>query len=247
MTDKKLRDYLARDFETPSGQKTLIPILFSDSKGIRLQRAPTTNQVETSIVYWCKAGDKIENRFSWLEENLENKLRLLGSVHLYIWLGTCNITTRDKNGYISLTTNPNETLDHIVSYYHKIIDLVCSHSNCKATVLDVPVYSISAYNARLNHKRPQQFYDQDSQLVQLILDLNRRSGTINQQKSTLSPNFNRNLYTNSKSWNYAQTALHTRTAYNINLYEDGLHPCPLLARVWLRKLAHQIKADCWTA
>jgi hypothetical protein len=34
MTEMKLRDYLKKDFEQPRGQKILVPVVLSDSKGL---------------------------------------------------------------------------------------------------------------------------------------------------------------------------------------------------------------------
>lgn len=85
-----------------------------------------------------------------------------------------------------------------------------------------------------NHKEPEQFYDQDTQLLDVISTLNSRYKEINERLQTCSPNWSRDLYSNTKH----------RLFYNLNLYEDGLHPKPLLAKVWLRKLAQHIKIHC---
>ena len=100
---------MKKDFEQPRGQKILVPVVLSDSKGLRLKRE-VDSTVECSIVWWCKAGATIENRITWLKENIKGKLRLLGSIRLYVWLGTCNITSKDKNGYIALTTYPDQAV-----------------------------------------------------------------------------------------------------------------------------------------
>ena len=78
----------------------------------------------------------------------QGKLRLLGSIRLYVWLGTCNIISKDKNGYISLTTHPDQAVDHLISHYNQIFDVLTPYPNCKITILDVPVYSIYTYNLK---------------------------------------------------------------------------------------------------
>lgn len=108
--------------------------------------------MECRIVRWCKAGATIENIITWLKENIKDKLRLLGIIRLYVWLGTCNITPRDKSGYISLATNPDQAVDNLISNYNQIIDILEPYPNCKITILDVPVYSIYTYNFK---KEPQ--------------------------------------------------------------------------------------------
>ena len=185
MTEKKLRDYLKKDYEQPRGQTILVPVVLSGSKGLRLKREVKCT-VECSIVWWCKAGATIENRITWLKENIKGKLRLLGSIRLYVWLGTCNknVISKDKNGYISLTTHPDQALDHLISHYNQIIDILKPYPNCKITILDVPVYSIYTYNLKKKHKEPERFNDQDTQLLDVISTLNTRSKEINERLQT---------------------------------------------------------------
>jgi hypothetical protein len=238
MTEMKLRDYLKKDFEQPRGQKILVPVVLSDSKGFRL-KGYVNSTVECSIVWWCKAGATIENKITWLKENIKGKLRLLGSIRLYVWLDTCNIFSKDKNGYISLTTHPDQAVDHLISHYNHIMDVLKPYPNCKITILDVPVYSIYTYNLKKKHKEPEKFNDQDAQLLDAISTLNTHSKEINERLQTCSPNWSRDLYSNTKHRS------RTRILYNLNLYEDGLHPKPLLPKVWFRKLAQHIKGYCW--
>jgi hypothetical protein len=152
MTEMKLRDYLKKDYEQPSGQKILVPVVLSNSKRLRLKREVKCT-VECSIAWWCKAGATIENKITWLKENIKGKLRLLGSIRLNVWLDTCNKTSKDKNGYISLTTHPDQALDHLIRHYNQIIDILKPYPNCKITILDVPVYSIYTYNFKKEAQR----------------------------------------------------------------------------------------------
>jgi hypothetical protein len=92
------------------------------------------------------------------------------------------------------------------------------------------------YNLKKKHKEPEKFNDQDTQLLDAISTLNTRSKEINERLQTCSPNCSRDLYYNTKHRS------RTRISYNLNLYEDGLYLKPLLAKVWLRKLAQHIKS-----
>jgi len=231
-------------FVDPTTTKTFIPVVLSDSKGGRL-KSVVTNRVEQNIVWWNKSGDTIQNRIIWLRENLHHKKRLLGNIHLYVWLGTCNITSRVKSGFISLSPNPADTVDFIIDKYREIIDILAVYPDSKVSILEVPVYSIVTYNTKLGHSNPSKFTNQDTDLINAVLDLNHKIGQINRQLGTRSPNFNRNLYSNTKHRSQDRSHLDTRIAYNLNLYTDGIHPSPLLARVWLRKLAQQMKFECW--
>ena len=110
----------------------------------------------------------------------------------------------------------------------------------------MPIYSISKYNEHNGHPEPEKFYDQDNQLLNLIIELNKRSQDINSELGSLNININRDLYSNTKRRDYFTAIPETRIAYNLNFLEDGLHPKPLLSRVWLRKLAAHAKSNCWS-
>ena len=244
MTEKKLRNYLSARFETPKTSKILIPTVLSDSKGERLRNV-VTNTFDQNIVWWCKSGDNIQSRIDWLKENLEQKIRLLGQIHLYVWLGTCDLTTRDKNGYISINTNQSDTVEFLIRKYREISDIVSTYSGSKVTFLEVPIYSIVTYNSHRGHPDPQKFVTQDSSLLESIHNLNQKSQELNKELGTISPSFNRSLYSNTKHKTQNRQATETRYQYSLHFYTDGLHPTPLLSRVWLKKLAVQIKHDCW--
>ena len=42
----------------------------TDSKGEKLRNV-VTGQFEQNIVWWCKSGDNIQSRITWLHDNLE--------------------------------------------------------------------------------------------------------------------------------------------------------------------------------
>jgi hypothetical protein len=48
-----------------------------------------------------------------LEKNIKSKIKELGNIHLYIWLGTCDLTTKNKDGTISLARQHSETSKNI--------------------------------------------------------------------------------------------------------------------------------------
>ena len=221
-------NYTTHDGEKNITTKTFIPVVLSDSKGDCL-KSVVTNRDEQSIIWWNKAGDIIQNRIIWLKENLHHKKSLLGNIHLYVWLGTCNITSRDESGFISLSPNPADKFDFIIDKYREIIDILAAYQDSKISILEVPVYSIAAYNTKLGHSNPSKFTNQDTYLINAVLDLNQKIRQINQQLGTRSPNFNRNLYSNTKHRSQDINHLDTRIAYNLNLYTDGIHPSPLLA------------------
>jgi hypothetical protein len=46
--------------------------------------------------------------------NIDRNLQNLGDIALYVWLGTCNLTSKDKSRFISLSSQNSETIDHII-------------------------------------------------------------------------------------------------------------------------------------
>jgi predicted RNA-binding protein with RPS1 domain len=116
------------------------------------------------------------------------------SIHLYIWLGTCNLTTK-KDKFISLASHDSTTVTLINDYIRKINDLVLSSAECKVTVLELPEYSIVSYNKKAGHNKPQNFTNEDAQLHQQIYQLNGEIRQINQTLQTQSPEFTSDLKT----------------------------------------------------
>jgi hypothetical protein len=51
------------------------------------------------------------------ETKHKDKVNELGSIRFYIWLGTCNLTTKDTSVYISLAFS--ETNDAITWYFQE--------------------------------------------------------------------------------------------------------------------------------
>jgi hypothetical protein len=54
--------------------------------------------------------------------NIQNKVNELGSIHFYIWLGTCNLTTKDKSVYISLAfAETNDAIAVITNLFKQLM------------------------------------------------------------------------------------------------------------------------------
>ena len=126
------------------------------------------------------------------KNNLETEVAFIGPIHLYIWLGTCNLTTK-KGKFISLTSHDSTTVTLISDYIRKINDLVSAE--CKVTVLELPEYSIVSYNKKAGHNKPQNFTNEDTQLHQQIYQLNGEIRQINQTLQSQSPEFTSDLKT----------------------------------------------------
>ena len=75
MSNSKLVKFLNNTKEPPTTEKKFTSVIFSDSKGNYLQNhVRSSHPVEREIVFWCKGGAKIKNRFNWLESVLQQKI-----------------------------------------------------------------------------------------------------------------------------------------------------------------------------
>jgi hypothetical protein len=78
------------------------------------------HDVEKQIVWLTKSGAKIEDSTQWLKYNIFKKIINYGDIWLYVWMGTCNLTSINKK-YISLKSENYEEVDKIISKYNEII------------------------------------------------------------------------------------------------------------------------------
>ncbi|VDI02194.1 Hypothetical predicted protein [Mytilus galloprovincialis] len=245
MSNSKLVKFLNNTKEQPTTQKKYTPVVFSDSKGNWLKNhVNRSHSVEKEIIWWCKSGAKIADRLKWLQTTLNIKTRELGAIWIYVWLGTCDLTSYNKK-YISINTYTDETIDHLIDHYNKIIELVQQYDSCKITILETPVYSIYRWNCHRKHKTPEEFKEQDNILTDQVIRLNFKIKELNTNINSHSPKFSNDLQTKSKFKKGDHRTSTTRTQYNYNLYADGIHPDNLLAKTWLKKIAEQAQINCW--
>ena len=117
MSEQKLTNYLNKStFSTPIGPRHHIPVILSDSKGIYLKNN-IIHPLDNNIVWCCKGGSTIEKSLAWLKRNIDAKLRTLGPIRLFIWLGTCNLTRKGKTPHIALTSNNDDSEPY--AYYQE--------------------------------------------------------------------------------------------------------------------------------
>ncbi|VDI63607.1 Hypothetical predicted protein [Mytilus galloprovincialis] len=243
----KLTKFGNKNIEGPTGKRTLRPVILADSKGVRLQQQ-FIQKDQSNIIWWCKRGRKVHEAIDWLKTNLETEIQLIGDIWLYIWVGTCNLTSFDRSTrYICLSSSKSqETVDQVTTTYKDIIQLFAKYPNCKLTFLETPFYSIVNWNSKQKHKNPSTFLEQDHLLQQQVILLNKEVKTINSSLGTHSPDFSYDLYRTSNCKTANHKGKKQRKYFNVALYPDGIHPDPVLAKVWLKKLVVQIFRDCWT-
>jgi len=88
----------------------------------------------------------VENRLKFLKENLEREHQKLNYITLYVWVGTCNLTTKEGN-YIYLTAKDHTAVDDIKKRLREIYSFTREFGNrVKLVFLHLPLYSIVQFN-----------------------------------------------------------------------------------------------------
>ena len=141
MSEEKIRDYLQTQRTPTVGNRFLRPVIISDSKGDYLK-----DQILHPEDRQLSGGTKEEptkHFLHWLEKNIKSKINELGNIHLYIWLGTCDLTTKNKDGTISLATQHSETSKNVFEELKKFKVLLQPYPNSRITLIEIPHYSIT--------------------------------------------------------------------------------------------------------
>lgn len=211
------------------------PIILSDSKGRYLRLSQTREEESRSkIVWWGKSGAKVEDRLDWLKYNFDREASKYSNIIVFIWLGTCDLTSKKNDGSICLAERESN-VDYIEAKFRDI-DTFLKSRGCKTIFLEVPYFSIRYWNKIKCHCNPDQYIDDDITLKNQIDILNGRIVDINRANNSLSPKLNIDLE-NSRA-----VKGRGRTKYSINwrLIKDGVHPDRLVSEVWFLKLKYYI-------
>ncbi|VDI78569.1 Hypothetical predicted protein [Mytilus galloprovincialis] len=257
MSLAKLKKSYKRPIQIPTTPREFRPIVIGNSIGGRL-RQQASLPLHSEIHWWCKGGRTVVQALDWLKQNLDTEVQLItGNIWLYIIIGTCDFTAFDrKTKYITLKyQNTEELVEHLVKSYKEIIQILKGLSpGSQATIVEIPYFSIEAWNKAHKHKNPETFRDQDHQLEHQLLEVNKAIRNTNQENQHFSPNFNIDLYRTStrqqRTYQRETTSnrhgeTKSRRLYNLSLLQDGIHPNIHLTKAWLMKLTRQITRDCW--
>ena len=153
-SENKIRKYLKRPLPPIIGQQLYTPIVISDSKGKYLKDNCST-EIEHNIKWRGTSGRSVEQGYLWLLENITHEIGHFDNIHLYIWLGTCDLTIYDRTTiYISLASESDAIIEQITAIFRKIIEITQKYSSCKLTFLEIPVYSIFEWNKYQRHPTP---------------------------------------------------------------------------------------------
>ena len=136
MSETKLNKYLLRPVRlgTPQGQL----VLLSDSKG-RYLRNELHSFPEFNIHFEGRPGLRLFQGLYWLQGNISHLIECYGPLQLYIWLGTCDLTLKQKDKQLTLRWDDD---DVCFQYIFRQIENYYSFASCypyvKLVFLQVP-------------------------------------------------------------------------------------------------------------
>lgn len=239
LSGPKIQAFLSKPPTTPQGSLCHTPILLSDSKGFALKNKTPLRLVE----FWCQSGLQTEKAIDQLEHRLDS--RDFGSALIYIWLGTCDIT-RKEGKITQVRCWDNTIVDTITAQYRRAITIVSKFQDIKVKFIEIPCYSIVAYNRHKGHSNPDLFKNQDIEICRQVEALNANIRAINSEIGQSTLRFNKDITRRRKDTdNRKKKNNGVRISYKFSVFYDGIHPGTELALIWSRRLTEDINRSCF--
>ena len=217
-------------------EKKLRPsFLVTDSKGRYLKSVQSRSSKYPEILW--KSGAKSDD--ADLKRDILDKVRGKENPIVLIWLGTCDFTQIGHQKFISL--NEEVSPDSLFQKLEVLeTDIKVVNSSADVIFIECPIYSIVEWNSAKKHRDPSSFQSSDVLLQEKIEQFNIAVHAKNGD-SFKTPKLSMDLLKNTKT----KQGLHSRYFFNIkNLYNDGIHPCETLSKLWLRRLQKFVIGQC---
>ena len=239
MSLSKIEKYLDRPLKTHKFQ-TKYGILLSSSKGNYVKpHSDILKSVNFDIEFACKAGGTFPYQFHWLKRNLPSRVSYYGRVVIFVWLGTCDLTVKTDQ-YIDLKHGTEgEAVSAVTTYIQNFVSFAAQFPTVELYFIEIPPYSIVEWNRYKGHPSPSDFQAHDILLDRRVILINEVIKQVNDLKSFSSPRFRLDVQRYRK-----QQGGNQRRSINFNLFKDGIHPSPTLARCWMKRLVSKIIDFC---
>ena len=239
MSNGRYRSYLRRapglNQDLPQGRK--VAALLSDSKGSYLQEWVSNDskdsRIQENIQWWLKSGRTTLDGLTWLIRKISHKQKRHGDLHIYRWLGSCDLTGKTGRFIFLKDTYVRESA--ILSDALEQFDQLARRKRFPITFFEIPYFSIVEYNRHHNLRNPEIFKGDDIDLKIALKTINEKVVQINERNGTHSPAVNYDL-------RRCRNNRRRRKKYyiNYNVYRDGFHPDEWLSKYWLRPLCECI-------
>lgn len=247
MSDRNLRsqaDLIRLDPLLPPNRK---PILLTDSKGFNLQSEVRVNP-ETFIEFWATKSSTVADGLQYLKDNLESRINELNPqpVTLFIWLGTCDLTNKPENQrFIYLASKTNTAVNGVCRTLKDIHNFTKQFgSKVKVIFLHLPVLSIYKWNYDKYYGPGVWKFRNDDRILRHQIDsVNNYINDLNRILHVHSPQFSIDL--KSSHSRHMPSYSYTEYGYRFSCYKDGVHPKPLLAKLWLIRITKLVHDYCY--
>lgn len=231
MSDSKLQKYIDRPFKSGSARKKLF--LLADSKGKYLLKH--TENIEKNagvkILYDCQPGRRLVHGLNWLQENRGFLRKSETSMVLAIWLGTCDLTCK-RGKAIALRHQTDEgCYDYIRRQIERYLHFLAWYPQLSVVFLTVPPYSIVRWDISRDLPITDQTKSDDLVLYHRVALINDFITQCNDRRGVRSPVFKLDLLNDRK-----RAGREVRKSITFRQYLDGIHPGPLLAKAWLKRI-----------
>ncbi len=225
-----------RQLVVPDRDSDRVAVLLSDSKARYLEAHFSTSQ-NIPLHFLYESGWGSERLVSLLEERLPHLLTQYNKpAVVYIWTGTCDITHKGRHRLLNIAHWDNTSVHHIVNQLHRARDIVLKH-NCTVKYITLPPQSVSIWNRQKSHQTKPSWDLADKQALAQTTKVNQEIDKLNTQLGRNTLKFHWDLFKTRKG--------RAAKCYIDKLCIDGIHPSPLLAEKWLRRLELDIIRECF--
>ena len=239
LSKPKLDNFLRRKASRRQGSLYYKPILLSDSKGFAIKRKIGLHFVE----FWCEPGWRTAPAVDFLENHLKRNSNT--KYLIYVWLGTCDISVKEGK-FTRVRAWDNTVVDNILSQYHRVVAISKQYPHIKVKFIEVPCFSISAYNKFKGHTDPDSFKVHDIEICRQVEQLNCALRDINSSINERTLPFNCDLKRRRKDTNKKKgSSPKVRVSYKFAAYYDGIHADTDLALIWTKRLTDDINLNCF--
>jgi hypothetical protein len=226
MSTSRLQKYLDRPVQFNNAGRKLV--LLSDSKGRYLSPFIDPGY---SIKIISKSGCALSEGFHWLVRNIDRLIACHGPLTLCVWLGTCDFTSKAGRILTLRHESDEKCFQQITGNINRVFHLLAAYTEVKVIFLEIPPYSLVQWFKSKGLEAPYDLHAQDLLLAERIDLVNEFICQKNEQVGVRSPKFKLDLI------NYRKSATGGgRRSICFKHYLDGVHPSPLLSRVWLKRL-----------
>lgn len=234
LSKPKLDIFLRRKVYHRQGSLYNNPILLSDSKGFAIKRRIGLDFVD----FLCEPGWRTAPAVDFLDNYLKANSNKKYLIH--IWLGTCDISVKEGK-FTRVRCWDTSVIDHILSQYHRVIGIVNQYPNTKVKFIEVPCFSVFAYNKCKGHTDPDSFKDEDKEIYRQVEQLNSSVREINSSITEITLPFNCDTKRRRKDTDRRKGGLPSvHVSYKFAASYDGIHTDADLALIWTTHLTDYI-------